>query len=155
MTIVAFSEFQCPYCSRALPGLKQVEEAYLGKVRIVFKHLLIPGHQQAPLAAEASLAAHEQGLFWPYHDKLFANQQALGRPALEGYAQELGLDMRKFKASLDSGKHRAQVEKDMQLAASLGVTGTPTFLFNGRKMVGAKDFSEWKTLIDSELQARR
>jgi protein-disulfide isomerase len=155
VTIVAFSEFQCPYCSRAVPGLKQVEEAYPGKVRIAFKHLLIPGHQQAPLAAEASLAAHEQGKFWPYHDKLFANQQALERPALESYAQELGLDMKKFKAALDSGKHKTQVDRDMQIAASLGVTGTPTFFVNGKKTVGAKGFPEWKTLIDGELQARR
>jgi protein-disulfide isomerase len=154
VTIVAFSEFQCPFCARALPGLKEVEETYRDKVRIVFKHLLIPGHQHAPLAAEASLAAHDQGKFWPYHDKLFANQQELGRPTLEKYAQELGLDLAKFRAALDSRKNQARIQKDMQQASSLGVTGTPTFLVNGKKTVGAKAFPEWKALIDGELAAK-
>jgi protein-disulfide isomerase len=154
VTIVAFSEFQCPFCARALPGLEELERSYPGKVRIAFKHLLIPGHQQAPLAAEASLAAHEQGKFWPYHDKLFQNQQALDRAALERYAAELGLDVRRFKAALDSGKHRKQVESDMQLASRLGASATPTFFVNGRKLMGAKPFAEWKQILDEELKSR-
>jgi protein-disulfide isomerase len=151
VTIVAFSEFQCPFCSRALPGLKEVEAQYPGKVRIAFKNLLIPGHQQAPLAAEAALAAHEQGKFWPYHDKLFENQQALDRPALERYAQELKLDLARFRAALDSGKHRKTVEADQAQAALLGASATPTYFVNGRKHMGAKDFASWKPIIEEAL----
>jgi protein-disulfide isomerase len=151
VTIVAFSEFQCPFCSRALPGLKEVEEKYKGKVRIAFKNLLIPGHDKAPLAAEAALAAHEQGKFWEYHDKLFANQQQLDRPSLEKYAQELNLNMGKFKAALDSGKHKKQVEEDMKVASTVGATGTPTFFVNGKMHMGAMDFAQWKGIIDGEL----
>jgi protein-disulfide isomerase len=151
VTIVAFSEFQCPYCSKALPGLKQVEDSYKGKVRIAFKNLLIPGHEQAPLAAEAALAAHEQGKFWPYHDKLFENQRALDRQSLERYAGELKLDLARFRQALDSGKHKKAVEADLAQAATLGASATPTFFVNGRKLMGAKDFPEWKAIIDDTL----
>ena len=152
VTIVAFSDFQCPFCARAAPGLEQVEEAYRGRVRIAFKNLLIPGHQNAPLAAEAALAAADQGKFWPYHDKLFANQQALDRPSLERYAQELGLDLPRFKAALDTSKHQGQIEQDARLAMALGVNSTPTFFVNGRKSVGARPLDEWKAVVDQELQ---
>jgi protein-disulfide isomerase len=152
VTIVAFSEFQCPFCSRVTPTLKQVEDTYKGKVRIAFKHLPLAFHQHAQLAAEASLAAHEQGKFWEMHDKLFANQQALERPALEKYAQELGLNLTKFKAALDSGRYKARVQQDAAQAASLGATGTPTFFINGKKITGARPFDDFKRIIDGELQ---
>ena len=90
VTVVAFSDFQCPFCSRAVPVLKQIEDEYKGKVKIAFKQLPLPFHDKAHLAAEAALAANEQGKFWQMHDKLFANQQALDRPSLEKYAEELG-----------------------------------------------------------------
>ena len=112
MTVVAFSDFQCPFCSRAVPTMKQIEDTYKGKVRIAFKHLPLSFHQNAQIAAEASMAANEQGKFWEMHDKLFANQQQLDRPSLEKYAQELGLNMAKFKAALDSGKFKKQVQED-------------------------------------------
>src|SRR6185312_10750016 len=109
VTVVAFSDFQCPFCSRAVPTIHQLETEYGGKVKIVFKQFPLPFHDKAHLAAEAALAAHEQGKFWQMHDKLFANQQALDRPSLEKYAQELGLDMAKFRAALDSGKFKNKV----------------------------------------------
>ena len=106
VTIVEFSDFQCPFCGRVVPTLKQLEEQYKGKVRVAFKNQPLPFHPNARPAAEAALAANEQGKFWEMHDKLFANQQALDRAALEKYAQELGLDMDKFKAALDSQQVR-------------------------------------------------
>ncbi len=91
---------------------RQLEEEYKGKVRVAFKHQPLPFHQNAKPAAAAALAAHEQGKFWEMHDKLFANQRALDRASLEKYAQELGLNMGKFKAALDSGKYKEQIEAD-------------------------------------------
>jgi protein-disulfide isomerase len=154
VTVVAFSDFQCPFCSRAVPVMKQIEDEYKGKVKIAFKQLPLPFHDKAHLAAEAALAANEQGKFWPYHDKLFANQQALDRPSLEKYAEELGLNMGKFKAALDSGKFKAKVDADAKEGAAVGATGTPTFFINGTKVVGAQPFDAFKTVIDSELKAK-
>jgi protein-disulfide isomerase len=152
VTVVAFSDFQCPFCSRAVPTLKQVEDDYKGKVRIAFKQLPLSFHDKAHLAAEASLAANEQGKFWAYHDKLFANQQALDRPSLEKYAQELGLDMNKFRKALDTGKYKDKVDSDAKEGAAVGATGTPTFFVNGTKIVGAQPFDAFKTAIDKELK---
>ncbi len=154
VTVIAFSDFQCPFCSRAVPLLKQVEENYKGKVRIAFKHLPLPFHDKAQVAAEASMAANEQGKFWEYHDKLFENQSALDRPSLEKYAAELGLNAAKFKAALDSGKYKKHVEDDAKLAGTIGATGTPTFFVNGKSVVGAVPFDQFKTTIDAELAAK-
>ena len=150
VTIVAWSDFQCPFCSRVVPTLKQIEDTYAKDVRIVFRHQPLPFHNNAKIAAEASMAAHEQGKFWPMHDKLFANQQALDRGSLEKYAQELGLDMGKFKAALDSGKFRAQVEADSAQGNEVGANGTPTFFINGREFVGAQPFEAFKQVIEAE-----
>ena len=152
ITVVAWSDFQCPFCSRAVPTVRQVEEAYKGKVRIAFKQFPLPFHDKAHLAAEAALAANEQGKFWQMHDKLFANQQALDRPALEKYAQELGLDMAKFKAALDSGKFKDKVDAEDKEGAAFGVTGTPTFFINGTRLVGAQPAEKFKSVIDAELK---
>ncbi len=155
VTVIAFSDFQCPFCSRALPVMKQIEETYKDKVRLSFKNLPLPFHNNAQGAAEASLAAHEQGKFWEMHDKLFANQQTLDRPNLEKYAQELGLNMPKFKAALDSGKFKKQVQDDAAMGASVGATGTPTFFVNGDQLVGAQPFEAFKTKIDAALAAAK
>jgi protein-disulfide isomerase len=135
-----------------VPTIKQVEDTYKDQIRIAFKQLPLPFHDKAPLAAEASLAANEQGKFWPYHDKLFANQQALDRPSLEKYAEDLGLDVAKFKASLDSGKFKQQVADDSKQGNAIGATGTPTFFVNGRILVGAQPFDKFKEMIDQELK---
>jgi protein-disulfide isomerase len=154
VTIVAFSDFQCPFCAKVPPTLKQLEEDYKGKVRVAFKQLPLSFHDKAQLAAEASLAAHEQGRFWAFHDKLFANQQALDRQALEKYAGELDMDMKKFRAALDTGKFRDQVQKDGREAASVGATGTPTFFINGQRLVGAQPIESFKKVIDEALKRR-
>ena len=151
VTIVAFSDFECPFCSRVNPTLKQIEDTYKGKVKVAFKHQPLSFHPNAKPAAMAAMAAHEQGKFWEYHDKLFANQRALDRTSLERYAQELGLNMQKFKAALDSNKYEAQVTADSQEGMRLGANGTPTFFINGRKLVGAVPFDSFKTIIDDEL----
>ncbi len=151
VTIVTYSDFQCPFCSRVVPTMAEIEKNYKDKVRIAFKHLPLPFHNNAQIAAEASMAAHEQGKFWEMHDKMFANQQALDRPNLEKYAQELGLNSAKFKAALDSGKFKDYVQKDAQAAGPVGASGTPTSFVNGRKLEGAVPFANFKTLIDEEL----
>jgi protein-disulfide isomerase len=152
VTIVEWSDFQCPFCGRVTPTLKQVEETYGDKVRLIFRHQPLPFHPNAKPAAEASLAAAEQGKFWQYHDKLFANQQNLDRASLEKYAGEVGLDVKRFKAALDSGKFTKRVEEDSAAGAAAGANGTPTFFINGREFVGAQPFESFKNVIDEELK---
>jgi protein-disulfide isomerase len=152
VTIVEFSDFQCPFCSRVVPTVAQIEKEYGNKVRVVFRHNPLPFHQDAPLAAEAAVAAQAQGKFWEMHDKMFANQQALKRPDLEKYAQEIGLDVGKFKTALDTGAGKAQIEADKKLAAQVGANGTPNFYIDGRNLVGAQPFDEFKKVIDDEMQ---
>jgi protein-disulfide isomerase len=151
VTIVEWSDFQCPFCGRVSPTLEEIKKTYGKDVRVVFRHQPLPFHQSAKLAAEASMAANEQGKFWPYHDKLFANQQALDRASLEKYAQEVGLNVSKFKAGLDSGKFRAKVEADAAAGSAVGANGTPTFFINGRQLVGAQPFPSFKAVIDEEI----
>ena len=151
VTIVEFSDFQCPFCSRVVPTLHQIEKEYGDKVRVVFRHNPLPFHGDAPLAAEAAVAAQAQGKFWEMHDKLFANQTALDRPSLEKYAHEIGLDMGKFKAALDSNKGKDQIEANMKEGTQFGVRGTPGFFINGNKVEGAQPFDAFKAVIDREL----
>jgi len=154
VTIVEFSDFQCPFCSRAVPTLKQIESEYPDKVRVAFKNQPLPFHQHARLAAQAAMAANEQGKFWEYHDKLFANQQALDRSSLERYAQEVGLDMGRFRSALDSNKFEAQISADAAEGSRLGASGTPTFYINGRQLVGAQPYASFKQIIDEELSKK-
>ncbi|HZS35179.1 MAG TPA: thioredoxin domain-containing protein, partial [Polyangia bacterium] len=151
--IVEFSDFQCPFCGRVVPTVKQLEEKYKGKVRIAFRNYPLPFHDKAQLAAEAAMAANAQGKFWEMHDKLFTNQQALDRPALEKYASELGLNIDQFKSDLDSGKYKQSINADVQYANSLGGgMGTPTFFINGRKIAGAMPIDAFAGIIDEELK---
>lgn len=152
ITLVAYSDFECPFCARAVPTLQGLEEKYKGKLRIAFKHQPLPFHTHARLAAIASLAAHEQGKFWPYHDVLFAHQRELDPASLERHAQKLGLDMKRFKAALGSKKLAAQVDADIAEAKALGVSGTPTFFINGRILVGAQPLEAFQRVIDEELK---
>ena len=155
VTIVAFSDFQCPFCSRVVPTLKEIEKQYEGKVRVAFKHQPLPFHNNARIAAAASMAANEQGKFWDMHDKMFANQGALDRANLERYAEELKLDMGKFKAALDSNKFEAQISKDSSEGSQIGANGTPTFFINGRQLVGAQPLESFKAIIDDELKKKK
>jgi protein-disulfide isomerase len=152
VTIVEWSDFECPFCERGFALVKKVEQAYGGNVRLVFRHQPLPMHEHARPAAEASMAAHEQGKFWEYHDRLFANQKALDRNSLEKHAADVGLDLTKFKAALDSGRFRAKVESDAREGLAVGATGTPTFFINGRELVGAQPFEKFKDIIDDEIK---
>jgi protein-disulfide isomerase len=151
VTIIEFSDFQCPYCSRVVGTVHELVKKYPNDVRVVFKQLPLPMHPNAPIAAEASLAAHEQGKFWEMHDKLFANNQKLDRASIEGFAGEVGLDLAKFKAALDSGKFKAQVEAEKQQAQAANINGTPNFVINGRVLAGALPIEQFSTIIDEEI----
>src|SRR5688572_16423232 len=151
VTIVEFSDFQCPYCKRGADTVHQIAKEYPKDVRIVFKHNPLSFHKDAFLASEASMAAGEQGKFWEYHDKLFANQQKLDRASLEQYAQELQLDMAKFKSAIESGKFKAQIDESIKYAQSVGARGTPTFFVNGKLVRGAQPFDQFKPTIEQEL----
>jgi protein-disulfide isomerase len=152
VTIVEFSDFQCPFCGRVMPTLQQIEKNYGNDVRIVFIHNPLPFHPNAEPAAEAAVAADAQGKFWEMHDKLFANQQNLTRPDFEKYAQEIGLDMNKFKAALDSHAGKKKVDDDLAIAKQVGVQGTPNFYIDGRNVQGAQPYEEFKKVIDDEIQ---
>jgi protein-disulfide isomerase len=152
VTLVAFSDFECPFCSRAALTVRQLEQEYQGKLRVAFKHQPLANHPNALPAATASLAAHEQGKFWEMHDKLFANQTKLDRASLEGYAKELGLDMAKFKEAMDSNKFQAHIAADSAHGSEIGAGGTPTFFVNGRKIVGAKPIEVFRKMVDEELR---
>lgn len=152
VTIVEFSDFQCPFCSKVLPTYKQIHETYPETVRIIFKQNPLSFHEHAQLAAEASLAAGAQGKFWEMHDMLFENQGALTRPDLESYAEKLGLDMAKFNKALDDGTFKAKTAEDQALTELVQAQGTPAAFINGRKLSGAKPFEEFKAIIDDELK---
>jgi protein-disulfide isomerase len=151
VTIVVFSEFECPYCARVAPTLEQVAKAYGDDVRLVWKHRPLPFHQRALPAALAAEAAGEQGKFWQMHDRLFASQQALDAATVEGHARALGLDVARWQAALASPRLRGRIEADGKLAEQLAVNGTPTFFVNGRPLVGAQPLERWRALIDEEL----
>jgi protein-disulfide isomerase len=151
LTIVEWSDFQCPYCGKMFPVLKQVEDEYKGKVRIVFKNEPLPFHQNARPAAEAALAAGAQGKFWEMHDLLFTHQTQLDRASLEGYAQQIGLNLAKFKADLDSNAYEKAISEDSAQGLALGANGTPTFFINGRQVVGFMPFEQFKGILDEEL----
>jgi protein-disulfide isomerase len=151
ITLVEYSDFQCPFCARVNPTLDRVRQTYGDKVKIVFKDYPLPNHPQAPKAAEAGHCAAEQGKFWELHDRMFANQQQLQVPNIKSHAASLGLDMDAFNQCLDSGKHAQRVADNMQTGETLGVSSTPTIYVNGRPVVGAQPFEYFKTVIDEEL----
>ena len=151
VTIVEFSDFQCPFCGRVIPTLEQLLRDYPNDVRILFRHNPLPFHNHAALAAEASVAAEMQGKFWEMHDKLFADQSDLERPALELHAVQLGLDLTAFRAALDSHAGKPRVDADLALARQLGVRGTPSFFIDGRPVLGAQPLAAFKQIVDDEL----
>jgi protein-disulfide isomerase len=151
VTIVEFSDFQCPFCSRAANAAHQVKEKYGDKVRFVFRQFPLSFHQNAHVAAEASLEAHRQGKFWELHDKMFADQQKLDRASLEATAKEIGLDMAAFKKALDDKTHAAAVDAEMKLGESVAVDGTPTMFLNGKRVGNPTDFDALSKEIDAAL----
>jgi protein-disulfide isomerase len=151
VTIVAFSDFQCPFCSRVLPTMDKLIKDYPDKVRVFFKHNPLPFHSDAPLAAQAAVAAEAQGKFWEMHDKLFANQQNIKRPDLEKYARSSARYGEVQEADIDSPATKKRVDDDLELGKKLGVQGTPNFFINGRPIRGAVPYEQFKSAVDDEL----
>jgi len=151
LTIVEFSDFQCPFCSRVNPTLLQILQTYGGKVRVAFKHMPLGIHPDSPAAHAAAEAAHRQGKFWEMHDKIFANQRELKPEKFREYAKEIGLDLAKFEKDVASPDMKTRIDADSQQASKLGVSGTPAFFINGRYFSGAQPFESFKKMIDEEL----
>jgi len=152
VTIVAFSDFHCPFCKRVNPTLAQVMSRYGDKVRLVFRDFPLDRlHPHARRAAEAGRCAKDQGKFWEYHDLLFANAPSANAEALTTYARQAGLDLPGFERCISSGTHAAAVQRDVDEAIRLGLTGTPNFFINGRLLVGAQPLESFVRMIDEEL----
>jgi protein-disulfide isomerase len=154
VTIVEFSDFECPYCARVVITLKQLTQAYGNDVRIVWMNYPLPFHKNARRAATAGLEAHAQKgneAFWALHDKMFANQSALAGASLEKMAEEVGLDLDAFREALASDKYDATIDAHESLAYDLGVRGTPAFFINGRFFSGAQPVTRFATIVNEEL----
>jgi len=152
VTIVEFSDFQCPYCAHVGPTLKKITEDYSGKVRLVFRQFPLTNiHKQAEIAAEASLCAADQGKFWEMHDSMFADQKSLTEDQLKQKAADLGLDSEAFNGCMESKSHLKAIEADVRAGIKAGVTGTPAFFINGRPLSGAQSYENIAEVIDQEL----
>jgi len=152
VTLVEFSDYQCPYCQRVEPTLKRLREAYGDKIRFVWKDFpLTQIHPQAFKAGEAAHCAGDQGKYWELHDVLFNKQQELQPPDLKRHAAELGLDANAFNQCLDSSKHGARVRDGVSEGGALGVNSTPTIFINGRRLSGAQPYEAFTAIIDEEL----
>jgi protein-disulfide isomerase len=155
VTIVEFSDYQCPYCQTWYQQtFNQLLANYPDQIRFVYRDLPLPMHPEAIPAAEAAHCAGEQGVYWMYHDALFSGRYSLGRSAYEQYAIELGLDTVAFTACLDDRRYQNEVKIDAADATRVGLNGTPSFVINGRIMIGALPYADFKTIIDEELAAK-
>lgn len=152
VTIVEWSDFQCPFCNRVAPTLAKISEEYGDRVRFAFKHMPLSIHPKAVGAHAAAEAAHQQGKFWEMHDRIFENQRDLAPATLEGYASAMGLDMDRFRSDVESEKTAERIDADLAQAQVLGVTGTPAFFINGKFLSGAQPFAAFKRHIDEALE---
>ncbi|MBK6579729.1 MAG: thioredoxin domain-containing protein [Sandaracinaceae bacterium] len=154
VTMVVFSEFQCPFCSRMIPITEQMLREYPTQVRVVWRNLPLGFHPNAMPAAEAAMEAFAQGgneKFWRLHDILFQNQRELTRENLDRWAGEVGLDMTRYRAAMDGHTHQRAIEADAALAAQIGAQGTPNSFINGIQVTGAQPFEAFKAIIDAEI----
>ncbi len=151
VTVVIFSDFQCPFCARVQTTLKELQTDYKDDVRIVAKHLPLPMHVNAMGAALAAEAAGKQGKFWELHDKLYENGRALSEAEIEGYAKDLGLDMKRFRTDRDAAATKSIVDAHAKQADSLGARGTPSFFINGKYLSGAQPLVTFKAIVDAEI----
>jgi len=153
VTIVEFSDFQCPFCSKGATVLSEIEKKYGNKVKIVFKNYPLPFHAQAKGAANAALCANEQGgkYFWKMHDAMFADQTKLDLTNLKATAKKIGLKEADFNSCLDSNKLNAKVDSDMAEGQKVGIKSTPTFFINGKLVMGAQPIEVFAEIIDEEL----
>jgi predicted DsbA family dithiol-disulfide isomerase len=153
VTIVEFSEFECPFCGKASEVINQVKKKYNGKIRLVFKHFPLSFHQHAKKASEAAMCAFEQSpdKFWTMHDALFAGQDKLDEDSLKEKAKKIGLDLAKFEGCLKTGKFTAHIDADLKQGEALGIRATPTFFVNGQMLSGALPLESFTEIIDKEL----
>jgi len=151
VTIVEFSDFQCPYCASQQPILKKIKRAYGDQVNILYKHIPLPIHPFAQRAAEASECARDQDKFWEYHDRLFDQQDSISEVLFSQLAQQLGLSISQFNQCLASGAKKSVVQTDLAEAQSLMISGTPTFFINGQRFVGVQSYEELQQIIDQAL----
>ena len=155
VVVVEFSDFQCPFCGETFPVVKEILADYGDRVRFIYRDFPIPSlHPQALTAALAAECAHEQGLFWPMHDKIFENQDTLSTENLKRWAVQIGANSLQFGRCLDSQKYFAEVEQDFQEGVAAGVSATPTFFINGRRIEGAIPYSTFEQMIVSELGSK-
>lgn len=167
VTIVEFSDYQCPFCRRYFKNtFSEIEKDYIktGKVKYVFRDFPLEFHKQAPKAAEAAHCAGEQGRYWDMHNKIFDNQSEIQVESLKKYAADIGLDAGSFNSCLDSGKYASEIDKDSDDGRKIAVSGTPTFFIGksrlnskeitGTRIVGARPLSSFKTIIDQLLQTK-
>ena len=153
--MIEFSDFQCPFCLRAHPTVNQVLSTYGDRVKLVYRHYPLPNHPNARPAAEASQCAAEQGQFWQYYDRLFADQTKLSDEGLKQSAAALGMNTGQFNVCFDTHKYKDQVEADIKDGNDAGVSGTPAFFINGRMITGAQPFEAFKRIIDEELELKK
>jgi len=152
ITLVEFSDFQCPYCVKAIHQLDAVMKAYPNQVKLIFKQYPLDSHPQASISAAAALSAHQQGKFWPMHDALFANRDRLSRKTILDLATGLGLDMKRFTADLDSPDTKKAVARDIDDGDKAGVEATPTVFIDGRRYNGSLELSAMKPVLEAELK---
>ena len=155
ITVVMFTEFQCPFSKRGKSTIEQLMKTYPNQIKLVFKHFPLGFHENAMIAAEAAMAAGAQGKFWEMYDKNFDNQNKLSIDDLKIYGQELNLNMNKFNDDLENHRFKKIIDADMQKGRELGVRGTPTFFINGKKLVGAKPLAEFQKVIDGLLKEEK
>lgn len=148
ITIVEFSDFQCPFCKRVVPTMKQLIKEYDGKVNVAFRQHPLSFHQNAMSAAKASLAANDQGKFWEMHDALFENQRDLSDATIKKIAKDIGLNVSQFEKDWKSNKYDKQIQEDLKFAQSHGATGTPAFFINGVYVKGARPIAYFKQVIE-------
>lgn len=154
--IVEFSDFQCPFCSRAAATVTQLKKMYGNKILVAFKQYPLPMHPQAKPASEASLCVNEQSTdkFWKFHDKLFENQQKLDDKSLADYAKAVGANMDQFNKCVAEKKYAKAVEADMDQGNKLNVRSTPSFFINGKPLSGAQPVEAFKEIIDDQLASK-
>jgi protein-disulfide isomerase len=155
VTIVVWSDFQCPFCARMAPVLAHLRDRYGGDVRVIYRHVAMSFHRHAAVAAEAAVAAAEQGKFWAFHDQVFGDFGHLERADLERFAAAAGLDLARFRAALDDHRYRDAVIAETAAAEALGVDGTPTLFLNGMPVGGARDAQTMERLVDAHLARSR
>ena len=152
ITLVEFSDFQCPYCAKAVLKLNAVLKAYPTQVKLIFKQYPLESHPQASISAAAALAANQQGKFWQMHDALFANRERLSRRTILELAESLGLDIKRFTADLDSAEIKKAVAKDVADGDRAGVEATPTVFINGQRYNGSLEMGAIKPVLDAQLK---